>query len=92
MLVGDPVDLADLLDEQPGTAVVREATDRIMAALTALVEQLRGDRAPAERFDPRSAGVAEIGNPARRRSAPSGSLSEAGPLPEAGTVPGEDPA
>ena len=34
-----------------------------MAALTALVEEVRGETAPAERFDPRKAGVAEFGNP-----------------------------
>ena len=34
-----------------------------MAALTALVEDVRGETAPAERFDPRTAGVTEIGNP-----------------------------
>ena len=40
-----------------------EATDRIMAALTALVEEVRGETAPAERFNPRTAGVSEFGNP-----------------------------
>ena len=39
------------------------ATDRIMAALTRLVEDLRGEKAPEKRFDPRTAGVQEIGNP-----------------------------
>ena len=38
-------------------------TDRIMAAVTALVEEVRGERAPLERFNPRAAGVKEFGNP-----------------------------
>ena len=69
MKVGDPVDLADLLTKERSPAVVAEATARIMAALTALVAEIRGEPAPAERFDPRKAGVAQIGNP-RRRSGP----------------------
>ena len=46
--------------------VINEATDRIMAALTALVEELRGEKAPAERFDPRKMGVRQIGNPNKK--------------------------
>jgi 1-acyl-sn-glycerol-3-phosphate acyltransferase len=60
--VGDPVDLADLVAAEHTPAVVRQATGRIMAALTRLVEDLRGEKAPVERFDPRRAGVREIGN------------------------------
>ena len=61
--VGDPVDLSDLYDQPISPEVIKEATDRIMAAITVLVEELRGAKAPAERFDPRAAGVKEIGNP-----------------------------
>ncbi len=63
MKAGDPVDLADLLDRPPTPALVAEATDRIMAALTVLVADLRDERPPAERFDPRKAGIKPIGNP-----------------------------
>ena len=34
-----------------------------MAALTDLVAELRGEEAPAERFDPRKSGVRQTGNP-----------------------------
>ncbi|MCW2868675.1 MAG: 1-acyl-sn-glycerol-3-phosphate acyltransferase [Marmoricola sp.] len=61
--VGDPVDLADLVGRELTTEVLHEATERIMSAITALVEDLRGERAPDVRFDPRSSGVTEIGNP-----------------------------
>ena len=54
MLVGPPVPLDDLRGRPLDTAVLREATERIMAALTVLVEQLRGERAPTGRFDPRA--------------------------------------
>ena len=43
--------------------MINEATDRIMAALTALVAELRGEKAPAERFDPRKSGVRPTGDP-----------------------------
>ncbi len=63
MKAGDPVDLDDLLARAPGPEVTAQATDRIMAAITALVADLRGEPAPAERFDPRVRGVRETGNP-----------------------------
>jgi len=62
MKVGDPVDLADL-QGQEGAAAIAEATERIMTALTELVADLRGEEPPAERFDPRTRGVSEFGNP-----------------------------
>ena len=67
MKVGDPVDLSDLIEKERTPQVIAEATARIMAALTALVAEIRGEQAPAERFDPRKAGVAQIGNPRRGR-------------------------
>ncbi len=63
--VGDPVDLSDLVDKPRSAEVLTEATDRIMAAITAIVEEIRGETAPSERFDPRRAGVPETGNPYR---------------------------
>ena len=65
--VGDPVDLDDLLGREITPEVVQEATDRIMAALVAIVEELRGDTAPAVRFDPAKAGLRQIGNPNARK-------------------------
>jgi 1-acyl-sn-glycerol-3-phosphate acyltransferase len=67
--VGDPVDLSDLSDKPLTNEVLKEATDRIMAAITSLVEDLRGETAPAVRFDPRTSGVNEIGNPHKKREA-----------------------
>ncbi|MCW2786774.1 MAG: 1-acyl-sn-glycerol-3-phosphate acyltransferase [Marmoricola sp.] len=63
--VGDPVDLSDLRGKALTNDVLHEATDRIMAAITTLVADLRGEAAPRERFDPRVAGITEIGNPHR---------------------------
>jgi 1-acyl-sn-glycerol-3-phosphate acyltransferase len=67
---GAPVDLTDLHDRPLTTEVLREATERIMRALTAELEAIRGESAPAgPRFDPRRQGLPVTGNPWRRRRA-----------------------
>lgn len=60
---GKPVDLDDLRGKDITPVVLREATDRIMSAITSQLEEIRGEKAPTERFDPRRAGVATTGNP-----------------------------
>ncbi len=63
--LGPPVDLSDL-EPDPGVApssqALHEATERIMAAVTALVEDIRGEQAPPVRVDPREGGRAGTGN------------------------------
>lgn len=54
MLVGDPVDLSDLAGQEVTHERLVEAGDRIMDAITALVEQIRGEKAPALRYDIRT--------------------------------------
>ena len=54
---GPPVELDDLHAAPMTAAVLMEATTRIMSAITSLLEQIRGDQAPIERFDPRRAGL-----------------------------------
>jgi 1-acyl-sn-glycerol-3-phosphate acyltransferase len=66
--VGDPVDLEDLMGKPLTNEVLAEATERIMAAITELVADLRGETPPTVRFDPRAAGVRQIGNPNKDRS------------------------
>jgi 1-acyl-sn-glycerol-3-phosphate acyltransferase len=61
--VGDPVYLDDLRGREVTPELLRAATERIMDAITALLEDIRGEKAPAERFDPRQAGIRVIGNP-----------------------------
>lgn len=51
---GPPVDLSDLYEREIDGAVLAEGTERIMSAITALLEEIRGERAPARRFDPRA--------------------------------------
>lgn len=66
VVAGPPVDLSDLYDRPVTKAVVDEATGRIMATLTSMLEEIRGEQAPAERFDPRRKGLPPTGNPNRR--------------------------
>jgi len=65
LIAGPPVDLSDLYDTPMSAAILREATDRILDAITRQLETIRGEPAPATRFDSRTAGVAETGNPNR---------------------------
>jgi 1-acyl-sn-glycerol-3-phosphate acyltransferase len=68
MRVGDPVPLEDLRAMEITPEVVHEATDRIMNAIVGLVEEIRGEQAPPERFDPREHGMRATGNPHRKRA------------------------
>jgi 1-acyl-sn-glycerol-3-phosphate acyltransferase len=63
MNAGPPVELSDLSGKPLTPTVLREATDRILGAVTALLEDIRGEQAPTTRYDPRAHGVADIGNP-----------------------------
>ena len=60
-LVGEPVDLSDLTGRENARGTITEATDRVMAAITALLEQLRDEKAPADRWDPSKNGQNETG-------------------------------
>ena len=60
VVFGDPVDLSDL-GRVADRAALTAATDRIMTAITELVEELRGERAPSERWDPTKHGQTETG-------------------------------
>lgn len=52
---GEPVDLSDLYDRPLDTATLREATERVMTAITVLLEEIRGEKAPPVRYDMRTA-------------------------------------
>ncbi len=54
VVAGPAIDLDDLRGKPLTHDVVREATDRIMDTLTTMVEELRGEKAPAVRYDPRT--------------------------------------
>jgi 1-acyl-sn-glycerol-3-phosphate acyltransferase len=52
VIAGPPVDLSDLVGARPNDdAALKAATEKIMDAITAQLEELRGEPAPAVRFD-----------------------------------------
>ncbi|WP_209729552.1 1-acyl-sn-glycerol-3-phosphate acyltransferase [Arthrobacter sp. CAN_C5] len=52
VVVGDPIDFADLAGKPITKTVLDTATERILDALTALVADLRQETPPAERWNP----------------------------------------
>lgn len=60
-IVGDPVDLDRFRGKPLEAALLTEATEAVMVEITRLLEQLRGETAPAERWDPAKKGQSETG-------------------------------
>jgi 1-acyl-sn-glycerol-3-phosphate acyltransferase len=58
---GDPVDLSRFDGRPLDAATLAEATETIMTAITRLLEDLRGESAPVERWDPKKQGQTETG-------------------------------
>lgn len=48
---GPPLDIDDLRDRPVTREVLDEGTERLLDAITALLEQIRGEQAPAQRLD-----------------------------------------
>lgn len=53
---GPPVDLEEFRGRPLDIEVLRSATDRIMATLTSMLEEIRGEKAPAKPWDMRREG------------------------------------
>jgi 1-acyl-sn-glycerol-3-phosphate acyltransferase len=51
IIVGEPLDLTEFYGLEPTRELFELVTTRIMDAITALVEELRGEKAPAGRWD-----------------------------------------
>ncbi|GHF12315.1 MULTISPECIES: lysophospholipid acyltransferase family protein [Streptomyces] len=58
VLAGPPVDLSDFYGQEPTAEVLRAATEKIMAAITELLAELRGEPAPAEPYNHKKARAA----------------------------------
>ncbi|WAL98095.1 lysophospholipid acyltransferase family protein [Streptomyces sp. Je 1-369] len=56
---GPPVDLSRFYGKEPTPDVLREVTETIMAAITELLEEVRGEKAPDTPYDPRRARLEE---------------------------------
>ena len=59
---GKPLDFSKWYGREDDPVAIGEATDYVMNALTALLEQIRGESAPAVRFDPTLSEHPRIGN------------------------------
>lgn len=59
--VGDPVDLSEFKGKNLDTKTLNEATAKVMDAITALVEDLRNEKAPAVRWNPAEHNQSETG-------------------------------
>lgn len=66
IVVGEPVDLSAFKGKPLDSATLTAATLVVMQAITALLEGIRGEKAPAERWDPAAHGQTEFGRPETR--------------------------
>lgn len=67
VIMGDPVDLSKWKEKADDLAAVEEATEAIMDEITKLLEVLRGEKAPALRFDPKKSNLPRTGNFKKKR-------------------------
>lgn len=80
IVIGEPLDLSRWQGRKPDAASLAEATDFLMQSITALLEGLRGETAPAERWDPAAHGQSEFGR-AREPKARKARTKSRQPLP-----------
>src|SRR5215203_4063482 len=66
---GAPLDLSEYAGRPIDGPLLREVTERIMVAITDLLEEIRGELAPAVRFDLRTTVLPPTGDPRRPRRA-----------------------
>ncbi|MEY2698596.1 MAG: hypothetical protein RL720_552 [Actinomycetota bacterium] len=59
--VGDPVDLSEFVDKPLDNKTLTAATTKVMDAITVLLEDLRGEKAPATRWNPAEHNQSETG-------------------------------
>ena len=62
IIVGDEINLDQFRHPKPTPAEVLSATEVVMNSITGLVEELRGEKAPVERWDPAEKGQTATGN------------------------------
>jgi hypothetical protein len=59
--VGDPIDLSEFDGGDMSSKALSAATDKVMNAITGLVEDLRGEKAPKVRWNPADHNQSETG-------------------------------
>ncbi len=63
MQAGPPVDFSEFADRPITNETLRDATEKIMTAITEQLQKIRGGQPPGVRFDMRRAGMPETGDP-----------------------------
>jgi 1-acyl-sn-glycerol-3-phosphate acyltransferase len=61
IVIGEPLDMSRWAGKPLDAAALSEATLHVMQAITSLLEGLRGETAPVERWDPAAHGQSEFG-------------------------------
>lgn len=61
LVIGEPVDVSDLIGREHEQSALTEGTARLMDAITALLEQIREEQAPEKRWNPADHGQKETG-------------------------------
>ncbi|MEY4206708.1 MAG: hypothetical protein RL255_545 [Actinomycetota bacterium] len=67
VLMGEPVDLSKWKGKSADSVAVEEATEAIMDEITRLLVEIRGEPAPAVRFDPKKSNLPRTGNFKKKR-------------------------
>lgn len=94
VVVGDPIDLSEFHGRTGDKATLEAMTEVIMVAITKMLEELRGEKAPAVRWDPAahqqsshgrfvergSAGNGKAGNSQNQETKPASGTTETGDL------------
>ena len=62
VVAGKPLDFSKWYGKENDPAALEEATAFVMRAITELLEDIRGEKAPAEIFDPKKSNLPRIGN------------------------------
>ena len=67
IVAGKPIDMSRWFGKADDPEAMREATATIMREITKLLEEIRGESAPAVIFDPHKSGLPRIGNPKKAK-------------------------
>ena len=62
MVAGKPLDFSKWYGRAEDPVALEEATAFVMSAVTKLLEEIRGEKAPAEIFDPKKSALPRTGN------------------------------
>lgn len=62
VVAGKPLDFSKWYGKENDPVALEEATAFVMRAITELLEEIRGEKAPAEIFDPKKSNLPRIGN------------------------------